>query len=368
MIRFFFFLFNGLLLASSFAQDISERSKGNLYFKEDSIDYVLVDTSNVLLEVDAIDINIDGSDKDSTSIKEISHDIPPVIVKPSENAQIYSHADSLVMNLHSISEDTVYSYLDTLNLSPLARAVIEDSLYWMGVAPWFNIFDSMSVNIYEIDGAKYKDTTQIVLYDSIQTDSSRSWSMPLTYSHITSDFGHRRYRWHYGTDLKLVTGDSVLSVFDGVVRICKYNYGGYGNYVLVRHHNGLETLYGHLSKQLVKVGQLVKAGELIGLGGSTGRSSGPHLHFEVRYQGNAIDPNSLFDFASHKIKHRNWDITPKHFKYIRDAKARKYHTIRSGDTLGGIAVRYRTTITRICRLNGISRNTILRIGRRLRVR
>jgi hypothetical protein len=237
----------------------------------------------------------------------------------------------------------------------------------MDIAPWFNVFDSMTVNPYKIDGAKYKDTTTIILYDSLKTQG-RWWAMPLSQSRTTSIFGHRRYRWHYGVDLALTTGDSVFAAFDGVIRICKYNYGGFGNYIMVRHHNGLETLYGHLSKQLVKVGQHVKAGELIGLGGSTGKSSGPHLHFEVRYQGNAIDPSLLYDFEKHSIKYRVWDITPAYFKYIRDAKAAVYHRIRSGDTLGGIAVRYRTTISRICRLNHISRNTILRIGRRLRVR
>jgi len=370
-------------LVSKGQQDSIVERNNALDFKEDSVPYLMVDTSNVVLEENPFDFEethhvvANDSDAVETSITEdtIAKDarvgadtVIYYIVFQKDKAEI-NHADSLVLNLHEVGvvDDSTGSYLDSLNLSPLARAVLKDSAYWISVAPWFSQFDSMSVNVYKIDGAKYKDTTTIELYDSIIAEG-RSWSMPLLYSRITSNFGHRRYRWHYGIDLALTAGDSVLAAFDGVVRICKYNRGGFGNYIMLRHHNGLETIYGHLDKQLVKVGQHVKAGDLIGLGGSTGKSSGPHLHFEVRYQGNAIDPKSLYDFEKHIIKYRMWDITPAHFKYIRDAKAAVYHRIRSGDTLGGIAVRYRTTISRICRLNHISRNTILRIGRRLRVR
>lgn len=262
----------------------------------------------------------------------------------------------------------VVSRYDTIPLSSKVRALIEDSLFWMAIDTNFAMFDSMSVNPYEVNGAKYKDTNTFVLYDTIQSEGSRSWSMPLKASYVTSKFGFRRYKWHYGTDLRLSIGDTVLAVFDGVVRVSKRNPGGYGNYILLRHFNGTETVYGHLKKQLVHVGDSVKAGDLIGWGGNTGRSTGPHLHFEVRYHGNAIDATKIFDFEKHTIKLSTITIDPSDYLYLKQLKAARYHRIRSGDTLSGLAVRYRTSVSKICRLNHISTRTVLRIGRVLRVR
>lgn len=258
--------------------------------------------------------------------------------------------------------------LDSLHLSPLVKALLADSLYWINIDTNFSVFDSMAVNPYEYDVTKFKDTVEIALYRDHLGDTVAPWSMPLDTSKVNSKFGLRHYRWHYGTDLGLKIGDSVYACFDGVVRIKKFNRGGYGYYIMIRHDNGLETLYGHLSKQLVKVGERVKAGQLIGLGGNTGRSTGPHLHFEVRYHGIAMNPEDVYDFSKHSLRRPVLTINPKSFHYLVEMKKARYHRIRSGDTLGHLAVKYRTTVTRICRLNRISRNTILRIGRRVRVR
>src|SRR5690606_35983628 len=127
-------------------------------------------------------------------------------------------------------------------------------------------------------------------------------------------------RWHYGTDLKLDTGDTVVAAFDGIVRIAQYDRLGYGHYILLRHYNGLETLYGHLSAYSVKVGDLVKAGEMIGLGGSTGRSSGPHLHYEVRYQGIAINSDDLYNFMDFSLRVDTLLITSNNFSYLNEAR------------------------------------------------
>lgn len=248
------------------------------------------------------------------------------------------------------------------------RALMMDSLYWKAIDTNFVIFDSMTVNPYEVDAVKYKDTLAIILHDSIASDSARWWSMPLSKNERTSKFGPRWSRWHYGTDLRLKIGDTVRATFDGVVRIAKYNRGGYGWYVLLRHHNGLETLYGHHIKNLVGVGDTVKAGQVVGLGGNTGRSTGPHLHFEVRYQGNAINAEELFDFTNDTLRSGVFVLTPKSFDYIREMRRKKYHRIRSGDTLYGLARRYRVSVGQICRLNRIRRTTILRVGRTLRVK
>jgi murein DD-endopeptidase MepM/ murein hydrolase activator NlpD len=147
------------------------------------------------------------------------------------------------------------------------------------------------------------------LPDSVRVDVSQF--VPPVESWITSHFGWRSrfHRMHYGTDLKLNIGDPVRCAFDGKVRITGYEAGGYGNYVVVRHDNGLETVYGHLSKIMVHEDQVLKAGDVLGLGGSTGRSTGPHLHFEVRYLGNAINPEKIFDFADGTPWHDTYEIT-----------------------------------------------------------
>ena len=234
---------------------------------------------------------------------------------------------------------------------------------------------------------------------------------------IVSRYGLRGRRNHNGIDIALRTGDPIHAAFDGRVRYSRYNMGGFGNLVIIRHTNGLESYYGHLSRRNVKAGDFVKAGQVIGYGGSTGRSRGPHLHFELRYADHAFDPERLIDFTSGQLRYQTF-LLERSFFNIRSravegleeeddsfdiealmaaneipedgtlseeiiraieekelkakeaeaaAKAAKYHTIRSGDTLLGLALKYGTTVDKICKLNGISRNTTLRIGRKLRI-
>jgi len=272
---------------------------------------------------------------------------------------------------HSDNDTTVNAISVDSNTNVLVRKVLEAKTYWTSINPKYSVFDSMTVNPYRTIYKNFKDTVPLILYGQEVSGEERVrwWSMPLTRKHeITSVFGPRWSRYHYGTDLRVAIGDSVLSCFDGVVRISKYNRGGYGHYVLIRHHNGLETLYGHLSEKIVKVGQEVRAGELIGLAGNTGRSTGPHLHFEIRYTGNAVNPTSIYSFKGDSIKIKINSLTPQTFKYVKEKYARKYYRVRRGDTLYRIARRYRVSIGQICRLNRISRKTTLRIGRRLRVK
>ena len=249
---------------------------------------------------------------------------------------------------------------------------------------------------------KYWDTTTLFPYKEVDmsempksvvidlVDSLTSYHCPYQGSvHPRGKYGPRRRRQHQGVDLPLKTGDPVYATFCGRVRISQYNRGGYGNLVIIRHDNGLETYYGHLSERLVEPNQWVEAGQIIGLGGSTGRSTGPHLHFETRYYGQSFDPERLIDFKNGTLSRETFLLKKSFFSIYSNAgqdfedeianeeqdkkeaaekAAMKYYKIRSGDTLGGIARRYGTTVTNICRLNGIKSTTVLRIGRSLRVR
>lgn len=227
------------------------------------------------------------------------------------------------------------------------------------------------------DLSKLKDTIWLCVQDTVGTE----FVMPVD-GIVTSRYGYRRGRNHNGTDIDLNTGDTVVAAWSGKVRYAKYNDAGFGNLVVVRHHNGLETFYAHLSKHLVAPNQEVKAGEPIGLGGNTGHSYGSHLHFEVRFYDAPMDPEQIIDFKKKKVKDENLMVHKGLFR--PGAKARsnsgaiaskstasgssKYYRIRSGDTLGAIAARNRTTVSKICRLNGIRPTTVLQIGRNLRIR
>ncbi len=201
-------------------------------------------------------------------------------------------------------------------------------------------------------------------------------------------FGIRRGRRHQGVDLPLKTGDPIYATFTGKVRVSKY-WGAFGNLIVIRHENGLETFYAHLSKRNVEVGDWVNAGDVIGLGGSTGRSTGPHLHFETRYNGFAFDPQWLIDFEKGILRHRLFVLKKKYFniysnyeqdfddemkneeddkKEDAEREAMRWYTIKSGDTLGRIAINNGTTVNALCRLNGIKPTTTLKIGRKIRVR
>jgi len=225
-----------------------------------------------------------------------------------------------------------------------------------------NIWRSDKVNPYKIPIDS--------LPDSVRIDCSH-FVIPVPGA-VTSNFGPRRYRFHYGIDLRLNVGDTVRSAFAGKVRIIDYEARGYGNYIVIRHDNGLETVYGHLSVVLVTHNQTIKAGELIAFGGNTGHSTGPHLHFETRYIGNAINPANFINFNNGLVFEPNYLITKKQsFYYQRNVQAvqlTRYYKIRKGDNLGRIAARNGTSVNALCRMNGIRSKAHLKPGQRLRVR
>ena len=233
----------------------------------------------------------------------------------------------------------------------------------------------------------------------------RDFSMPTPSRVITSNFGARWGRQHKVLDINVYTGDTILAAFSGVVRMVKYEAAGYGKYIVIRHDNGLETIYGHLSKQIVKENQRVKSGDAIGLGGSTGRSTGSHLHFETRLCGVALNPALMFDFRAQDVtgdyyvyRKRSYDREAAEATRLRGVQgngsynpadvhstavaqnrnnsnerkqsyasaSRKVHKVKSGETLYRIATKYGVSVEQLRKLNGLKKNSSIRPGQLIR--
>jgi Membrane proteins related to metalloendopeptidases len=219
----------------------------------------------------------------------------------------------------------------------------------------YDIWHNTTINPYQVSLTNMKDTIYIDV----------SNFCPPSPKYVTSNFGFRRWKHHNGIDIKVHKGDTVKCAFDGTVRITRRERG-YGYFVVVRHNNGLESLYGHLNKILVNQDSKIKAGDAIGMGGNTGRSTGYHLHLEFRYLGNPINPNDIIDFSNHTVKNDIFALSAENFGYKKEIDKIRYWTIKKGDTLGRIAHRTGVSISKLCSLNKIKRNTVLRIGRRIR--
>ncbi|MDD7885728.1 M23 family metallopeptidase [Flavivirga sp. 57AJ16] len=220
----------------------------------------------------------------------------------------------------------------------------------------------------------------------IKFDDS-TYTPPISFKKVvTSRYGWRRGRAHRGIDIDLVTGDSIVAMFDGIVRLANYN-AGHGRTVIVRHHNGLETVYAHLSKYAVKSNEIVKQGQLLGYGGTSGNARGSHLHLTINYKGVSINPEYLFDFSEQNIIRSksiwvtdNWTrpglhnskrqtkITVLHTKEEAIAslkKRKKVYIVRPGDTLSGISSKNNVSVASICKSNYIKKTTPIKIGQKL---
>jgi murein DD-endopeptidase MepM/ murein hydrolase activator NlpD len=331
-----------IVFCSQVTQAQQNKNKDFFNIKAPAIEYTSPNPDDVLFEEDLVDSSGTSEKYEMGPVKE------PNLLEDQEDTVFFDDADG---------EMSVVEVNEQINM---------DSV-WVTIAEYYAIWDSRTINPYKIDGADFKDTITFVLYDST-AGGHHHWSMPMTYNKINSRFGMRKYRWHYGTDLDLTIGDPIKAVFDGIVRIVQYDGRGYGRYIVIRHYNGLETLYGHLSATNVTVGQLVKAGEEIAKGGNTGRSTGPHLHFEVRYEGNAFNAESVFDFPNNTLQSKKFQLTPYHFAYLKEARKVYYHVVRSGESLGSISRKYRVSISHLCKLNRITTRTVIRAGRKLRIR
>lgn len=323
------------------------------------------------------------------------------IFVPNQNGELNSTA----IRIEPIKELNTTANEDTSSIDEgeLLIVEIEEEARFPGsdkmvtIASYFSVWDTKTVNPYGISAREFNDVVPIKLYD---LSMGRYWSPPLNENPITSQFGWRRRRWHLGTDLDLETGDPVYSTFDGIIRVAG-THSGWGRTVVVRHYNGLETLYGHLSRINFEENTLVKAGDEIGKGGNTGRSSGSHLHLEVRFEGNAFDPLNIFRFSREKteIVGQDFVISRNLWNYLRGGSSRVevnmnayetdeeteeveteedpipqevttkvWYRVKPGDNLTKIAKNYNTTVAEICQLNKISSYKKLYVGLRLRVK
>jgi murein DD-endopeptidase MepM/ murein hydrolase activator NlpD len=199
----------------------------------------------------------------------------------------------------------------------------------------------------------------------IESDSLGLYSHPRV-GPVNSKFGWRDGRMHKGIDINLHKGDPVVAAFDGMVRIAQVK-GAFGNVVIIRHYNGLETVYAHLSKIKVKPGQVVLSGQLIGLGGNTGRSSGPHLHFEVRFKGVAVNPASIISFTENKTYNDSIVVKRSRYGICAFPSNATLHTIERGDSWYEVAKRYGLSMKELCALNNTEKRYYLKIGQKLRV-
>ncbi len=281
--------------------------------------------------------------------------------KQSMNFFKYQISDSLVydkafVKAHQIIEDTIPQPIDI------------KAEHWNTTV--YNPFKNEVVT-YPIQ-LKFKDS---------------SYSSPISrHKVVTSRFGWRKGRAHKGIDIDLVTGDSVYAMFDGIVRFAKYNTG-HGRTVIVRHYNGLETVYAHLSKYGVKANDTVRSGQYIGKGGVSGNARGSHLHLVVNYKGVAIHPEYLFNFDTHNtIKAQELWVTKKWTRpYMHNSRRssrfdlitneeealasitnqKKIYIVQRGDTLSKISLKNNTSIAAICRSNYIKKNAIIKVGQKL---
>ncbi|MDR2882327.1 MAG: peptidoglycan DD-metalloendopeptidase family protein [Alistipes sp.] len=270
-----------------------------------------------------------------------------------------------------------------------------------------------TLNLYAYRTLSLSDLPRVTDIEFSETHGFRSPAI----GQVMSPYGRRNGRSHNGVDIRVEHGQPIFAAFDGVVRHSRWNSGGFGNIVIVRHPNGLETYYAHLSRRAVSAGDWVRAGQVVGYGGRTGRASAVHLHFEVRYADQSFDPERVVDFERGALRRRDFALNRDYFNINSRAtegldgeeepgqplaaatssdalpetsavpgtpvpdpdptpatpppaapEAPVHHKIVSGDTLLALAMRYGTPVAKLCEMNNITRTTTLRLGRNLRVK
>ena len=280
------------------------------------------------------------------------------------------------------------------NQAPIDRKIKAVDSLMMQQLLMNEVWESPAADLYE-DWDNLYAHKQTALPDSFRINL-RNFCMPTTNRVVTSNFGARWRRQHKGLDVKVYIGDTIRAAFDGKVRVVRYERRGYGNYVVIRHPNGLETIYAHMSKHLVGENEEVRAGQPIGLGGNTGRSTGSHLHFETRLCGVALNPALMFDFKNQDVVGDEWTFnrstynqesaeatrlrgtggvyrggdglyeTASKSSYQANSGDVRYHKVKKGETLSAIARKHHTTVNALCNLNRIKKTVTLRPGQILK--
>ena len=310
----------------------------------------------------------------------------------------------LLVSLSSFAQDKL---ADIAPIDRKMRAIDSISLMRLSEKEALAELQSPAASLYPTWDNEYTRSYGVALPSEYRIDL-RQFCMPCDSRMVTSHYGYRRSfrRQHYGTDIKVFVGDTIRAAFSGKVRVVAFERYGYGNYVVIRHPNGLETVYGHMSRHLCKPNQIVRAGDVIGLGGNTGRSTGSHLHFETRFLGQFIDPEKLFDFEAQDVKGdfylfrssgrgtmlaatdnvvggeeemseeaanaliaKEAESEAFQQKKIQEMRAKprtRVHKVKSGETLSSIARKCGTSVDKLCRMNNIKRSTVLRPGQILR--
>ena len=310
----------------------------------------------------------------------------------------------LLVSLSSFAQDKL---ADIAPIDRKMRAIDSISLMRLSEKEALAELQSPAASLYPTWDNEYTRSYGVALPSEYRIDL-RQFCMPCDSRMVTSHYGYRRSfrRQHYGTDIKVFVGDTIRAAFSGKVRVVAFERYGYGNYVVIRHPNGLETVYGHMSRHLCKPNQIVRAGDVIGLGGNTGRSTGSHLHFETRFLGQFIDPEKLFDFEAQDVKGdfylfrssgrgtmlaatdnvvggeeemseeaanaliakeaESEAFQQKKIQEMRAKSRTRVHKVKSGETLSSIARKCGTSVDKLCRMNNIKRSTVLRPGQILR--
>lgn len=301
-------------------------------------------------------------------------------------ALVVSSTDPIAVDIENMSGEQIINLVDSLldsksipyEMIKKINAYVEDRLlkhdYYNSLTAFYDTsrypaqsfyqrWDNYNIFHYDESIAANDTSVTLVLSDSI---SNCTYHHPLDTTIVTSYFGFRNGRNHHGIDFDLQVWDPVMASFDGMVRLARY-HEGYGRVVIIRHYNGLETLYAHLHRFKVKVGDVVEAGQVIGLGGSSGQSSGSHLHYEMRFKGKPLNPKHIVDLKKDQLYNDTLILKRSGYTYTAIPKGQKFHTIQRGDFMYKIAKRYGMTVNQLCDLNGCSRNKRLIVGRKLRI-
>ncbi len=315
-------------------------------------------------------INIDGSFKKDT--------VSALVINPEnpmfENLSTLT-GDEIIAIIDSLLNQQIVSKSLLKEINDYAENRLLEHDYYNSLTNYYDNSEIPSNGTYET-----WDTENIAPYENAMSENDSSiqltlidknnWCdfvMPLENPIITSNFGYRQGKNHNGMDLDLEVWDPIVASFDGMVRIA-IKHPGYGRVVVIRHYNGLETLYAHLHRFKVKVGDIIEAGQIIGLGGSSGHSTGSHLHFEIRYKGKPLNPKNIINFKDNKLISESIFVKKTKHSFTAIPVGVNYYTIERGDFMQKIATNYGMTVRELCDLNDMKKSSVLRVGKTLRIK